>query len=89
MQKNLLHLAVECASGIQPVADLFGISRQAVSGWVTRRAMPVNYIVPLCNAGGNIITADQLTTFLADQRAEQARARTLQRAKAAAAEAAE
>lgn len=82
MKRDLIHIAVECAGGLQEVATTFGVTRQAISAWALRGAVPPARIKPLCDAGDNIITPERLLAYIADCRAEQARSRAMRNAAA-------
>ena len=55
--------AVSAAGGGRAVAELLGVSAQAVSQWRLRAKVPTEYVQPLCVAGG-VVTARQLLRMM-------------------------
>lgn len=72
---NLVHLAVEAAGGTQRVASECGLTRQAISGWVHRRSVPVRWAAALCAAGHDIVRVDALLAFILAHRSGKIAAR--------------
>ena len=66
--------AVSAAGGGRAVAELLGVSAQAVSQWRRRAKVPTEYVQPLCAAGG-VVTAKQLLRMMLDAKLAQELAR--------------
>lgn len=79
---NLLKVAIVAAGGSTIVANHFKVHRASVSRWIAGANFPPEHVAQLCAMGGGIVKPEQLTQFLADRAAEQARGKVLERAAA-------
>lgn len=68
---DVLQLAVNAAGGTKVVAELFDMTPQNVTHHIRSRTWGAHLIRPLCEAGKNIITPDQVLEYLEAARADE------------------
>ena len=64
-EANVIHAAVSSAGGSAAVADLFGLSTQAVCAWSRTKIIPSPYILPLVRQGDYLIGGDKILAYIA------------------------
>lgn len=69
---NMIKLAITAAGGRERVANEFGRSAWGVGHWTKTDRMPVEFVQPLANLGGNVVSAEQLLTYMREQAQEKA-----------------
>lgn len=63
-ETNMIHAAIACAGGNAAVADLFGLTVQAVGAWSRNKIVPAPYIHPLVRQGGYLIGGDKILAYI-------------------------
>lgn len=67
---RIIRAAISAAGGGARVSAAMGLGRSTPALWAHRGAIPAEHIKPLCDLGGNVVTADQILEALARQAAE-------------------
>ncbi|MFO0467571.1 MAG: carph-isopro domain-containing protein [bacterium] len=66
---RVIAAAIAAAGGQRAIAERCGVTRQAVSDWLYRGRVPVQYVNAVCALGDHVITVDQLCAAVAQEAA--------------------
>lgn len=64
---NLIKLAVTAAGGREAVSKAMGVSVWGVGHWCKSGRVPTEKIRPLCDLGSNVISVDQVLSYIEAQ----------------------
>ena len=67
---NLIKVAIYAAGGREKVGKALNVHPVTVTHWTRRRTVPTDKLRALCALSGNVITPEQLITFIEDSAAE-------------------
>lgn len=62
---QVIRAAIGAAGGATKVGEALGVTHAAVCGWLERSSVPARHILPLCEAGGNVIKPEQILAAMA------------------------
>lgn len=72
--RQVIRAALAAAGGPLEASRRLGVSPATTSAWIARASVPAERIVPLCAAGGNVVSTTQILEALAREAQQKAAA---------------